>query len=412
MATYYIDPKNGQDENNGLSPTTAKRSYADIDVQCGDRILFKRGSFIRDRLYAKKYVSYGAYGEGELPTFCASLDVSAAENWMPTEIPHVWKCTSPMDGDVGNLVFDGNLCTAALKWELQALMAQGDFYSQKCDAPSDWNGRNHMTELYLYSLGNPSTVYAHIEAVAYGARQLVNLDDGMTFEDLRFINSGVHGMAGHGDHITVRRCIFENIGGCPWSRERQIRFGNGFEIWEHGNDILLEHCTFKNIYDSCVTHQGPGEKTEPTHHFVCRYCKFDTYGMAAFEYRDKMPIESSFEFNECRNAGCGFAMLGEDLPRNSEIWPEPMGHHIFLWRIPKATENGSLFIRNNIFGSAPVGAAIYSIISTEAEAQITLEHNTYTKNDVLLQHFGGKSYTSLEQYKKETGKDYHSIYSE
>ena len=69
MATYYIDPQNGQAENNGLSPTAAKKSYTDIDVQSGDRILFKRGSFIRDRLYAKKYVSYGAYSEGNPPTF-------------------------------------------------------------------------------------------------------------------------------------------------------------------------------------------------------------------------------------------------------------------------------------------------------------------------------------------------------
>lgn len=69
IATYYIDPQNGQAENNGLSPTAAKKSYTDIDVQSGDRILFKRGSFIRDRLYAKKYVSYDAYGEGNPPTF-------------------------------------------------------------------------------------------------------------------------------------------------------------------------------------------------------------------------------------------------------------------------------------------------------------------------------------------------------
>ena len=52
----------------------------------------------------QKYVSYGAYGEGNPPTFCASLDVSDAENWIPTETKHVWKCTRPMDGDVGNLI--------------------------------------------------------------------------------------------------------------------------------------------------------------------------------------------------------------------------------------------------------------------------------------------------------------------
>ena len=52
-------------------------------------------------------------------------------------------------------------------------------------------------------------------------------------------------MAGYGNNITVRGCVFENIGGCAWSKELEIRFGNGFEIWHKGNDILIENYTFK-----------------------------------------------------------------------------------------------------------------------------------------------------------------------
>ena len=139
---------------------------------------------------------------------------------------------------------------------------------------------------------------------------------------------------------------------------------------------------------------------------------FDTYGMAAFEYRDKLPIRSVFEKNICLNAGCGFAMLGETKPRSSEIWPQPMGHHIFLWRIPEPSDGGDLVIADNVFGSAPEGAAVYSIISPEAEEQITLKNNTYTPNDTLLVYFGGKSYTSLEQYQKEMGNDSGSTYAD
>ena len=134
--------------------------------------------------------------------------------------------------------------------------------------------------------------------------------------------------------------------------------------------------------------------------------------MAAFEYRDKLPINSSFTDNVCLNAGCGFAMLGEALPRKSEIWPQPMGHHIFMWRIPEASEGGSLVIKNNFFGSAPVGAAIYSIISPEAEAQVTIDNNRYTKNDVLLNRWGGENYNDLEAYKAATGNDKNSCYAE
>jgi hypothetical protein len=190
--------------------------------------------------------------------------------------------------------------------------------------------------------------------------------------------------------------VFENIGGCAWSRDLKVRFGNGFEIWHKGNDILIENCFFKNVYDSCVTHQGPGEITEPTKNFICRNCTFDTYGMAAFEYRDKLPINSSFTGNTCLNAGCGFAMLGEELPRYSEIWPDPMGHHIFMWRMPKATEGGSFEISGNQFYDA-TGAAVYSIISPEAEAQMNIHDNQYwTGNQDLFQRVNDKNYAPAE----------------
>ena len=409
MATYYIDFNKGLNENDGLSPENARKSYTDLSLDHGDTVLFRRGSFVRDMLHAKAYVRYGAYGEGELPTFCGSVDVSYEQNWLPTERENIWKCAELLQGDASNLVFNDNECSATLRWTISELCSQGDFYS--CPLDSDQAEKKDGSRvLYIYSVGNPALVYSHIEAISYGTRCIVPLSDGMTIEDIRVMNSGVHGMAGKGNGITVRRCVFENIGGCPWSKEAKIRFGNGFEIWQHGNDILIEHCIFKNIYDSCVTHQGPGKNTIPAVNFICRYCTFDTYGMAAFEYRDKLPVRSIFAHNTCLNAGCGFAMLGEELPRNSEIWPQPMGHHIFLWRIPEPTDGGSITISDNYFGSAPVGAAIYSIISAEAEKQITLQNNKYTPNKTLLIFFGDKKYTELAEFQAQTSHDAGSVY--
>lgn len=412
MAIYYIDNQNGNNSLNGLSPDTARKDYTDIELEKGDTVLFKRGSFYRSMLEAKADVSYGSYGEGELPTFCGSTDVSSEEDWIETETPNVWKCVKPILGDVGNMLYNENDCAATFRWTKEELAAQGDFYDEGIVIGDRIELKTNVPGLYLYSEGNPALFYSHIEAISYNTRVLVALRSGMSFENLRFINSGVHAMAGHGNNITVRGCVFENIGGCAWSRDLKVRFGNGFEIWHKGNDILIENCHFKNVYDSCVTHQGPGEKTEPTNNFICRNCTFDTYGMAAFEYRDKLPINSSFTNNVCLNAGCGFAMLGETLPRLSEIWPQPMGHHIFMWRIPKATEGGSLVIENNYFGPAPVGAAIYSIISPEAEAQTKLDNNKYTKNDILLNRWGGENYNDLEAYKSASGQDKNSSYAE
>ena len=404
MPVYYVDFSGGLAQGDGLTPESAKNSYTDLDLLPGDRVLFRRGSFVRGPLEAKEYVSYGAYGEGGLPTFCGSVDVSGAEMWRPAGEINVWKCVRGFCGDVGNLVFNAGECTAAFRWTKEELRFKGDFYSTHVDSEQK-RPDTGISELYLYSEGNPAGVYTHIEAVPYGSRSLVKLGSGMSFESIRIMNSGVHGMAGSGDGISVRGCVFENIGGCPWNTELKIRFGNGFEIWRSGNGILIENCIFRNIYDSCVTHQGPGRETVPANGFTCRDCVFDTYGMAAVEYRDRLPADSVFERNVCLNAGCGFAMLGETEPRSSEIWPLPVGHHVFLWRIPSAEDPGRIMIRDNRFGPAPSGAAVYSLISPEAESGIDLKNNRYSRDSHLISRFGGKDYSDLADFQNGTGMD-------
>lgn len=45
---------------------------------------------------------------------------------------------------------------------------------------------------------------------------------------------------------------------------------------------------------------------------------------------------------------------------------------------------GGVRIANNHFGPAPVGSAIYSIITKEAEAQIVLDNNIYESDENYL----------------------------
>ena len=410
--TYYIDNINGLTTNDGCSENTPLDSISNIStLSRGDTVLFKRGSFYRSNLETKEGITYGAYGEGEKPTFCGSADLSDVADWIETETPNVWECAKKIDGNVGNFVFtkDGVESFATLRWTTEDLVSQGDFWDSRYGEKPSSHVKTSQTVL-LYSIGNPAVVYSHIEGISFFTRNLGILRSHTTFKDLKFMNSGVHGLAGRGENITVQNCDFVNIGGCVWSKELRIRFGNGVELWTHGDNVTVEGCMFKNIYDSCVTHQGPGDQTVTARNFICRNNVFDTYGMAAFEYRDKLPINSCFTNNVCLNAGCGFAMLGEGDPRSSEIWPQPMGHHIFLWRIEKADAESYVEIKNNVFGPAPVGAAIYSIISPDAEARIELDNNVYTPNSRLLIHFGDESFTSLEDYKAKTGKDANSNY--
>ena len=410
MKTYYIDPLHGRADADGLTPKTAINDYRSLPLESGDAVLFKRGSFIRARLETTAGVTYSAYGEGDLPTFCGSVDASAQSDWEATDTPNVWKCLVKTKGDVGNFVFNNNECTAALKWTMEELCCQGDFYDTRFGEGKLTHNVFSEQNLYLYSVGNPAQVYSHIEVCPYGDRTMGTLRSGCTFENLRIMNSGLHGFAGEGENITVRGCSFINIGGCAWNKERRIRFGNAVEFWVNAKNVVVENCTFKNIYDSCVTHQGLRDKTPAAENFICRNNYFENYGMAAFEYRDKLPIASTFENNTCMNAGCGFAMLGEEMPRNSEIYPQPMGHHIFLWRMSNSTPSGGLIIRNNIFGPSPNGAAIYSIISCMAEKQITLEGNKFSKDKLILVHIGGKSFGNISAYTSTTGQDRGAVY--
>lgn len=403
MAIFYIDPKSGDDANNGLTPQAPKKIYQAIACRGGDTLLFKRGSLYRDVLHMhhgeeNAPITYGAYGEGDAPTFCGSVDLSDPSCWMPTEQKNVWQCTTSLDTDVGNFIFNAGECTATLRWNKEELAAQGDFFDSRCGECTKNGGKPvSEQEVLLYSVGNPAMVYTHIEAAVFGKRCLGTLQSNTILQDLRFINGGVHGLVGRGDlqNISIRRCSFEAIGGCGWSREQRIRFGNGIEFWAGAvENILIEECAFHNIYDSCATQQGPDHVTPAAKRFHVRNNRFDTYSMAAFEYRAQMMIDSSFTGNLCKNAGCGFGMLGEDLPRRSEIWPQPMGHHIFLWRVWAPPADGSLRIANNTFVHAPHGAAIYSIMCPEAEAQVSFFGNSY-EGDYLMQAFYGGCATTL-----------------
>ena len=68
--TYYIDLINGNAAADGKNPENARKDYKDLDIKPGDKVLFKRGTFVREELFAVSGeegnpVTYGAYGEGD-----------------------------------------------------------------------------------------------------------------------------------------------------------------------------------------------------------------------------------------------------------------------------------------------------------------------------------------------------------
>jgi len=86
-ATYYVDATNGNDNNGGLSQSTAWKTIAKVNsstFQPGDSILLKRDEIWREQLivlssgFKGMPITYGAYGSGDKPVISAA-DVVA--NW-------------------------------------------------------------------------------------------------------------------------------------------------------------------------------------------------------------------------------------------------------------------------------------------------------------------------------------------
>ena len=406
MSIYYIDTENGNNLNDGCSASKPIADINAISIRPGDTILFKRGSFVRGMLKNVSGsegmpVTYGAYGEGKKPVFCGSVDVGDSKIWVE-ERKNIWACTVA-DDETGNFVFNNGNEYGTFRWSFEELQNQGDFYDNRAGYRELKKKLGSEHKIYLYSDGNPGEYYDNIECVIYGNRTLAYSGHDMIFEELRFINSGVHAIAGEGKsrNITIRNCEFENIGGCVWDAENKVRFGNGVEFWNAAENIGIFGCVFNNIYDSAVTHQG-GDECEPASNMIFKNNIFIKCGMAAYEQRDVFPKYAEFSSNICIDAGEGFSKQGEIMPRSSEIWPQPMGHHVFLWRINRAAENGEMIISDNKFLNAPYGAAIYSIISPDAEKQIKIFGNIYyTEAEDLLNRIYGKNYKDFNEYSKE-----------
>ncbi len=407
MAIYYIDPVGGLATAAGLSESAPRVSVEGLTLHGGDSVLFRRGSVIRDALHnvsgeAGRPIYYGAYGTGDDPVFMGSVDVSGAESWQCAG-DNLWRCTRPLATEVCNLIFDGRE-GGALQWEKTDLTENGDWWDSGFGTDVE-SADAH--ELLLFCERNPGDAYGHIEAALRVHRALAQTGHDMIFEHLAFRNAGVHAIAGGGPcrNMIVRACRFEFIGGSVWSAPLRIRFGNAVECWNTAENILVEDNVFYDIYDSAVTHQG-GRECVAALDFVIRRNVFMRCGMAAYEQRDVLPMSAEFVSNVCMDAGRGFSHRHTASPRRSEIWPQPMGHHIFLWRIEQPTEGARFIIKRNLFLDAPAGAAIYSIICRAAEAQIDIDENTYHMRErALLNRYYGEDFATFADYIAATGKD-------
>ncbi|MBQ3141699.1 MAG: hypothetical protein IJC25_07030, partial [Clostridia bacterium] len=105
--TYYIDPQNGSDTNDGRSPLAPLKTLGAAALKPGDTALYRRGSLIdrQLRLVAgapDAPITYGAYGEGENPVIDTSVDAGNPALWQHEE-GLLWRYTGPLPSEVCNI---------------------------------------------------------------------------------------------------------------------------------------------------------------------------------------------------------------------------------------------------------------------------------------------------------------------
>lgn len=397
MNIYYIDPASGDGANAGLDPGHPLASHEGRTFGPGDTVLFKRGSVFRCALNACSGeegapVTYGAYGVGARPAFLGSVPADKPEDWTE-EAPSVWLCRRSFGSEVCNLVFDGKSC-GVLRRSPAQLRLQGDWHCSGEGA------------LRLFSAGSPAVFYRSIECALWGERRIASGKSHIVFRDLSFRNSGVHGYQEfYPRDILITDCDFRFIGGAVWDSALFIRFGNAVELWDGAEDVTVERCVFDTVYDAGVTHQGGGTEHIPRRVFF-RDNFFLNCGFAAYESREPAS-EVYFEDNVCVIDGGGFGLQGEEPVRPSEIWPQPAGHHIFIWRIEPGTQPGPVYIRRNRFSRTPWGMAVYSVIGPEDEEKFVFEGNVYRPAAGTLFFFGGKTWlpSDFARWQNECGRD-------
>ena len=281
--TAYYVAATGCDCNDGLTPDTpwlTLNKVHSFSFQPGDAVFFRRGDTFRGRFSARDGVTYSAYGNGPKPVICPS-PFNGAEHgeWIPTDVPDVYRYSEKFLDDVGCLIFDGgesyankatvdfstmtNLtdCKPFASW--RDLANDLDFYHDL--GGPNVTGTEENSTLYLKSTeGNPSERFKSIEFNVH-TNAIMMEGHNIRINNLCVRHAGNHGIGSLTIHgLTVDWCVFEWIGGSMQYYEdgHPVRFGNAVEIYGGCSDYIVENCYINQVYDAGITHQFSAGSTE------------------------------------------------------------------------------------------------------------------------------------------------------
>ena len=406
--TYYLSNE-GKDTNDGLTPETARATYAAIklDLQPGDAVLFRRGDIFRGQMTLKTGVTYAAYGEGVKPRLYGSYDGLARE-WVETEEEGIYEYTG-ITGNYSNIIFNN-----------------GEFIGRPVQSRAALKKRALNvflgSKLTIYSPnGNPGEIFNNIEIVD-GYCLLTAGGSGLKdvkLQNLCLMYTGVHflGTLGPVYGMEIEGCIMGYCGGRDlYLGAGHVSLGNAVEFWSVAVDINIHDNYIFQSYDAALTHQGPTSvidgdpqlsATNYTNiHYENNLLEYNTYDIEAFSCRNTSEQQKSpngtFTYNDvyvrgniCRFTGYGWGSLDR---------PDKNVYNHFKYDAQGGNDTNvhvkPLYIENNIFDRSRKGCLG---ISTPAwnKANMILKNNQFLETD-RASIYGGK--TLKDDYMSEINK--------
>ncbi len=421
---YYVS-NNGNDQNDGLSPSSAFRTFKNLTskkLKSGDVVLFERGGLWRERLTCVAGVTYSAYGSGAKPKLYGSVDAADSEAF--TEVgTNLWlynACTFDINSaDIGAIIFNdgeaygcrildgdnGNL----LKIGHDSLVSNGlekwyrpvKAFSGAADLEHDleYYLEPESGDLYIYSdKGNPGARFESVELSVKG--NIVRGASDCTIDNLCLKYGASHGIgSGTVSNLTVRNCEIGWIGGAIQNYKNSAtgRFGNGIEIYGGCDRFSVYNNYVYECFDCGLTVQEQGtlaagsKMLELNAFFTNNAVERCNSPLEAWLTVGSEPDENSFkymnnvvyEYNLCRDSGYGFggyihsktdnnmfygagktnAVMTNCYIRNNKMW---RARKYIMKAVPTSTAHGKGFIWEN--NMILVNSGLFGLLGTDPAA--------------------------------------------
>lgn len=391
---WYVSA-DGDDENDGRSEDTPIKTLNKVNTLPaipGDVILFRRGDLFRGSVKVPMGVTLSAYGEGDKPTLCGSLQNYADPAlWTLTDTPDVWKLKVKLD-NVGLITFnhdpqelnDYNVTVGKM-------LIKGATLETVADLKEDLQFWSDLDTKYLYLCskeGNPGERFESIE-IAYRLN-LISAPDNTVVDNLHVTLCGAHGVGiGTTKNVTVRNCVFDWLGGSiltGYNGGNVTRYGNAVQVFGGCNGYYVYNNWIYQIYDTGITHQFNSDSTERnTMKDVQYYDNLIEYCFWCIEYYNvngsyRETRDVYIHDNFCRYAGYGWGCVGRETSA-------PM---YSMGTCPTVSNN--ILTENNIFERTKGWIILHSGVA-EAPEELCFRNNTYVQYyGTNFVNFGGKKY--------------------